>query len=419
VENASSVSIEPGIPAAPATGTDKVAPMVTTTYVLTATNRSGSTTASTVVTVGGTGGIPQTPEGMPVITSFYANPVSVNAGGASMLTWNTSNATGARISGIGNVAVSGSQAVYPTATTTYVLEAFNGTNSSSASASVAVSPYSTPPPTPPSSGSLPTILSFTASPSSVAVGGSTTLYWDTLNATSASISSYGSSAYPVATSGSMPITTSGTGSITFNLTATNAYGSSYASTVVVSTGGSSPPPTPSGSPPTAALYLSTSSIASGAPATISWMTTGASSVSISNGVKSLTGVSGASGSVTVYPTSTTTYTLTATNAYGSTYAAKTLTVTGTVPFIPVLPPALPTAAIYLSQSNITAGTPITISWATTGATSVSISNGVKSLTGVSGASGSITVTPTTTTTYTLTATNTTGSNYASKTVTVH
>jgi len=43
-------------------------------------------------------------------------------------------------------------------------------------------------------------------------------------------------------------------------------------------------------------------------------------------VKSLAGISGASGSVSVSPTSTTTYTLTATNSYGSNHASKVLTV---------------------------------------------------------------------------------------------
>jgi hypothetical protein len=59
---------------------------------------------------------------------------------------------------------------------------------------------------------------------------------------------------------------------------------------------------------------------------LSWVTSGATSIVIDNGVKSLAGISGASGSVSVSPTSTTTYTLTATNSYGSNHASKILTV---------------------------------------------------------------------------------------------
>jgi hypothetical protein len=56
------------------------------------------------------------------------------------------------------------------------------------------------------------------------------------------------------------------------------------------------------------------------------MTSGATSIAIDNGVKNLVGISGASGSITVSPSFTTTYTLTATNSYGSNYASKVLTV---------------------------------------------------------------------------------------------
>jgi hypothetical protein len=85
-------------------------------------------------------------------------------------------------------------------------------------------------------------------------------------------------------------------------------------------------PPPSGSIPAAALYLSPPSIASGGSATLTWVTSGATYISIDNGVKSLVGVTGASGSISVSPSFTTTYTLTATNSYGSNYASRVLTV---------------------------------------------------------------------------------------------
>jgi hypothetical protein len=317
VENASSISIDPGIPAAPSTGAEKVAPATTTTYILTASNKYGSTRSTALLTVGGTGSVPPGPGSVtPVINSFSATPSSIPAGNTAVLTWSTTHATGARINGA-DVPVSGSQTVNPSSTTTYLLEVTNGSNSTSFSTMVVVTGPATPPP----SGPLPTILSFTANPVSVAPGGSTTLNWNTLNATSANIAGFGT----VPVNGSLTINTTGTGSITFSLTATNSAGNSYATTTI-SVGSAAPPP-PSGSLPIAALYISPPSIMSGGSATLSWVTSGATSIVIDNGVKSLNlGTPAASGSVAVFPTTTTNYTLTATNSYGSTYASRVLTV---------------------------------------------------------------------------------------------
>ena len=65
------------------------------------------------------------------------------------------------------------------------------------------------------------------------------------------------------------------------------------------------------------------SINSGASSTLSWVTTGATSIAITPGTFTSTS---ASGSTSVSPTATTTYTLTATNAAGSTTSTLTVTV---------------------------------------------------------------------------------------------
>lgn len=408
VENASSINIDPGIPVAPSTGAEKVAPATTTTYILTASNNYGSTRSTVLLTVGGTGGIPQTPAPLtPVINSFSAYPTSIAAGNTAVLTWSTTNATGARINGA-DVPVNGSQTVNPSSTITYLLEATNGSSSVSRSAMVTVASPVTPPP---ASGPLPTILSFTASPSSVAAGGSTTLNWNTLDATSASIAGFGT----VPVSGSLAVNTTGSGSITFSLTATNSAGSSSASTTI--TVGSITPPPATGSRPTAALYASPSSITSGDAATLTWVTSGATSIVIDNGVKSLIlGVPAATGSVTVFPTATTTYTLTATNSYGSTISTQVLVVAAAPP----VSGSLPVAALYVSPASIPSGGSATLNWVTSGATSIVIDNGVKSLNlGVPSPSGNVSVFPSATTTYTLTATNSNGSTYVSKVLTVY
>jgi hypothetical protein len=398
VENASLVIIDPGIPTAPSAGAEKVAPTTTTTYILTASNKYGSTRSTVLLTVG-TGVVTPPAAVTPVINSFSVSPSNISVGSTAVLTWNTSNATGAKING-SDVAVNGSQLVNPASTTTYVLVATNGTNSTSASTMIVVTGSITPPP---ASGTLPTILSFTASPSSVPVGGSTTLNWSTVNATSASIDGFGG----VPVSGSLSINTTGTGTITFYLTASNSAGSSNASTTI-SVGSVSPPVT--GSRPIAALYVSPSSITSGSAATLTWMTSGASTVTIDNGVKSLVGVTGPSGSISVSPSFTTTYTLTATNAYGSTYSSQVLTVMA-APISPVY--RWPTINdFHCSNTSVVLGNQAKLYWTVTDADTITIDNGIGNV----GASGTTYIYPTTTTTYTLMASS--GGNTVARSVTV-
>ena len=129
-------------------------------------------------------------------------------------------------------------------------------------------------------------------------------------------------------------------------------------------------------------------VAAGQPATLSWVVENADEVTITPGPGR---VDPRSGSVSVTPTQTTTYRLTATSAAGAINSDVTVTVgaTGT------------DARIFrfdASPTNITLGQSTTLSWTTEGATDVSIS-GI----GAVDSSGSRSVTPTQTTTYTLTA----------------
>ena len=160
-----------------------------------------------------------------------------------------------------------------------------------------------------------------------------------------------------------------------------------------------------GSNPTiSAFAASPTGINSGASSTLSWTTSGATSVAITPGTFTSTS---ATGSMSVSPTTTTTYTLTATNATGST--ASTLTVTVNSPSKPSI------SSFTASPASITSGSSSTLSWSTSGATSISITPGGLNSTA---ASGSTTVSPATTTTYTLTATNSAGSTSSTAKVTV-
>ncbi|MDE3245445.1 MAG: hypothetical protein KGN80_05105, partial [Acidobacteriota bacterium] len=108
----------------------------------------------------------------------------------------------------------------------------------------------------------------------------------------------------------------------------------------------------------------------------------------------------------VSPTATTTYTLTATNAVGSATATTTITVNAA--------PQPPTISSFIATpSTITSGQSTTLSWNVSGATSLSIDNGLGAVTGTSHS-----VSPSVTTTYKLTATNAVGSVSATATVTV-
>jgi hypothetical protein len=136
-------------------------------------------------------------------------------------------------------------------------------------------------------------------------------------------------------------------------------------------------------------------VQSGQPATLSWVIDNATSATITPGVGS---VDPRTGSVSVTPTQTTTYTLAATGASGTINSTVTVTV-GTAS-------AVGNPQILRYEANpvsIQAGQQATLSWTTTGATTTSIS-GVGSVP----LNGSTTVSPTTTTTYTLTATSADG-----------
>jgi chitodextrinase len=110
--------------------------------------------------------------GAPKILSFTALPVTIAAGGNSTLSWNVTGATTLSISGIG--AVTGtSKTVAPTSNTTYVLTATNASGSATASTTVTIISGGGGG----GGGGLGGITSFTASPTSISSGQSSTLSW--------------------------------------------------------------------------------------------------------------------------------------------------------------------------------------------------------------------------------------------------
>jgi sugar lactone lactonase YvrE len=174
---------------------------------------------------------------------------------------------------------------------------------------------------------------------------------------------------------------------TYTLTAKSADGTTATATATV---------TVLAAPAISSFTASSATITAGGSVTLSWTTTGATSLSIDSGVGTVTG-----SSVSVSPSATTTYTLTAKNAAGTAVSA---TVTVTVEAAT----AGPTISSFTAKNSLL--TPVTtgiasttLSWTTANATTLSIDNGVGTVAGAS-----VTVTPAATTTYTLTAADASG-----------
>jgi len=153
------------------------------------------------------------PEGggqVPQIVSFLADPTQIQPGNDSELSWEVNDADSVSISpGIGSVSASGTRSVSPGATTTYTLTATNSNGTVSAQATVTVlDPVN------------PTILSFSAVPSTINQGESSTLSWVTENADSISIQGLSGS---WTASGNTSVAPSQ--SQTYTLTAQNSNGS--------------------------------------------------------------------------------------------------------------------------------------------------------------------------------------------------
>ncbi|MFC2050142.1 CARDB domain-containing protein [Chloroflexota bacterium] len=244
------------------------------------------------------------------------------------------------------------------------------------------------------SGRALAISSFDASPSTVSAGEIATLSWNVSGASTVSIDQ---GIGNVALTGRRDVMPSAT--TVYTLTATNAAGMSATATAQVMVSGT---PSPSaGQPVVISFTASPSGITAGSPATLSWNVSNATSVSIAPGV----GTFASSGTTIVAPAVTTTYTLTATNAAGSTTAMAQVTVSGAAPSpfggLPVV------SSFMASPPIIPAGGDTTLSWNVSNAASVSIAPGVGAVDLV----GTALVSPAASTDYTLTATNAAGVYY--------
>jgi phospholipase C len=313
------------------------------------------------------------------VIAFAASSGVIVQGQSTTLSWKVTNAASFSISpavASGALPLTGSADVSPSQTTTYVGTATDA-NGKAATSSIMVTVVP--------QGSAPT-MALSVSPGVVAAGQSTTLTWTSTNSTSVAItpSVLGDDVTSVALSGSTTIVPSAT--TTYKATATGAAGVTASATATINILG-------------VTLVASPTKIGPGQNATLSWTSANATSLSIDQGVGV---VNGPSGTVSVSPAATTIYTITATNGT----ASATATATVNAPLA---------VTLKASPANIAPGSQSTLTWASQGATSLSIDQGVGAVTG---ASGSVAVSPTQNTTYTITALDAQG-NTSTAAVTVN
>ena len=362
--NATSVSIAPGIGSVAASGSLPVSPATTTTYVLSASGPGGTLTPEPSVTIA-VSEPPVAPTG-----SITANPTMIERGACSMLSWTTMNATSQFIDqGIGSVGAGGTLSVCPSSTTTYTLSASGpgGTLTPEPSVTIAVSE----PPVAPTG-------SITANPTMIERGACSMLSWTTMNATSQFIDQGIGS---VGAGGTLSVCPSST--TTYTLSASGP-GGTLTPEPSVTIAVSEPPVAPTGS-----ITANPTMIERGACSMLSWTTMNATSQFIDQDIGSV----GAGGTLSVCPSSTTTYTLSASGPGG------TLTPEPSVTIAVSEPPVAPTGSITANPTMIERGACSMLSWTTMNATSQFIDQGIGSV----GAGGTLSVCPSSTTTYTLSA----------------
>lgn len=225
--------------------------------------------------------------------------------------------------------------------------------------------------------STPTITSFSASPGSIQAGGSSTLSWQTQNADSVTLTPSGQT---VALNGSQlvsPVVTT-----QYTLRATNSAGSVEAfATVTVQAAG--------GAPTIVTFNVSPATISIGNSSTLQWQVSDADSVSIDQGIGSVS----PQGSRSVSPSATTIYKITATNSFGTTTANAMLSVTTNV---------APIVQSFTAQPQvINPGASSLLRWDVLNASLVTINPGNHQLVG----QGELQVSPSQTTLYQLSASN--------------
>lgn len=310
------------------------------------------------------------------LIAINIQPQTIVQGQSATITWQITNAASFSITPPVTstpLPMSGSVTVSPSQTTTYTATATDsGGNVTTSTITITVV----------ASNSNPAIT-MSIQPPVVAAGQTATLTWSSTNATAVTItpSVFTEDQTTQALSGSTTIVPSA--NTTYTATATGAGGATATTTATVNI-------------LNVGLTATPTQLTPGQTASLTWTSSNAASLSIDQGVGTVTG---ATGSVNVSPHSATTYTITATNGTATATAQATITT----------PLAVTLSA---TPANIIPGGQSTLSWNSQGASTLSIDQGVGT---VHGPSGTASVSPTANTTYTITATDASGNQTTAQT----
>ena len=336
VSDATHVNIGPGIGDVALTGSRVISPVETTTYTLTATNDAGKRFDTVRVIV------KEEEVNLPVISSFEASPSAISTGDGSTLRWIVSDATRVTIEpGIGDVALTGSRVISPVETTTYTLTATNDAGKRFDTVRVIVKEEEV---------NLPVISSFEASPSEIKPDESATLSWSVSDATRVTIEPGIGRVDLKETRAVYPTETT-----IYILTVTNDAGKRFDTVRVIVK------EEEVNLPVISSFEASPSEIKPDESATLSWSVSDATRVTIEPGI----GRVDLKDERRVFPTESTTYTITATNDAGSVDATAEVIVEEVN--LPVI------SYFKASPRKISAGGNSELSWSVSGATSLKLS----------------------------------------------
>lgn len=324
------------------------------------------------------------PTPKPTLT-FTANPAEIDEGESSTLSWSTTNATSCTASGgwSGGKNTSGSQSVSPDEDTTYTLNCSGAGGSVSKSVTVSVDEEE-PLPTP--------TLDFDANPTNVTAGGTSTLSWDSTNATACVASGGWSGAKSL--DGSQVVTVNAT--TTYTLACGNGVSTSTESVTVNVV-----------AQPSVSVDISAdpTTITEGGSSELTWSSENATSCTASNG---WSGSKDLDGTADVSPTVTTTYAIECTGPGGTAQDSVTVTVNEAQD--------APDVSISANPTSVTPGAgsaTSTLTWTTTDADQCLATGGWS---GAKALNGNQIVEPNATTTYSLECSNEAGTSTDSVTV---
>jgi len=245
-----------------------------------------------------------------VVPTLALTAASVRLGSSATLTWSSIHAASCNASGgwSGVQATAGSVVLTPSAagTQTYTLACSDAFGVAAAASTTLTA----------TSGAAPEKPNLNLASSSVAVGKSTTIAWDSDGATSCTAS--GSWTGTLAAKGSMTIKPTAVGTLTYTLTCSNLGGASTPASVVLTV-------TPAlAVPATPMLTLGVATVEADTSTTVTWTSVNATSCTSSGNANALgagwfSGTVAPSGTFTITPvaTGTYTYTLFCTNAAGN------------------------------------------------------------------------------------------------------